>query len=214
MRTQVTPEATAHLQEAGVAVKPYEGLLEDVRALASAGSTILADPAKARPSCMVLDVSLDCSTLHETAEFSQWGFLSESRQRKVRMCLGSCVVITLSGQQTRALGANGPSGVLHLLPEDKRGCVSPGGACYFAICWGAACSGCVKSLTSFPQVSYAINRAGSEAAAAAKQSRKRSRDDGAGAPLRLHNAVVPHMTSAARITPTCLYGTEQPSACL
>lgn len=31
------------------------------------------------------------------------------------------------------------------------------------------------------QVSYAINQAGSEAAAAAKKSRKRSRDDGAGA---------------------------------
>lgn len=53
-RAQVTPEVAAHLKEAGVDVKPYEGLPEDVHALASSGSTIWADPAKARPGCACL----------------------------------------------------------------------------------------------------------------------------------------------------------------
>ncbi len=42
----------AHLEEAGVGVKPYEGLLEDVRALAASGATIWADPAKARAASL------------------------------------------------------------------------------------------------------------------------------------------------------------------
>ena len=44
--TKVTPEAAAHLEEAGVAVKPYAALLRDVRALAATGTKIWADPAK------------------------------------------------------------------------------------------------------------------------------------------------------------------------
>lgn len=45
----MTAEAAAHLEEAGVAVKPYAALLGDVRALAAAGTRIWADPAKVRP---------------------------------------------------------------------------------------------------------------------------------------------------------------------
>ncbi len=43
---QVTAEAAAHLEEAGVTVKPYNALLADVRSLAAAGTKIWADPAK------------------------------------------------------------------------------------------------------------------------------------------------------------------------
>ena len=45
----MTAEAAAHLEEAGVAVKPYAALLGDVRALAAAGTRIWADPAKVLP---------------------------------------------------------------------------------------------------------------------------------------------------------------------
>lgn len=45
----MTAEAAAHLEEAGVAVKPYAALLGDVRALAAGGTRIWADPAKACP---------------------------------------------------------------------------------------------------------------------------------------------------------------------
>ena len=38
----------AHLKEAGVDVKDYEAMLDDVRALAASGSTICIDPHKVR----------------------------------------------------------------------------------------------------------------------------------------------------------------------
>jgi len=48
MPAQVTPEVAKHLEAAGVAVKPYDVVLADVRALATAGVRIWADYAKAR----------------------------------------------------------------------------------------------------------------------------------------------------------------------
>ena len=43
---QVTPEVDAHLKEAGVDVKDYDVMLDDVRALAASGLTICIDPNK------------------------------------------------------------------------------------------------------------------------------------------------------------------------
>ncbi|KAL4428500.1 hypothetical protein ABPG75_002589 [Micractinium tetrahymenae] len=43
---KVTPEVAAHLQEAGVEVKPYASLMSDVKAMAAAGTTLWMDPAR------------------------------------------------------------------------------------------------------------------------------------------------------------------------
>ena len=48
---QVTPEVAAHLKEADVNVKGYDEMLDDVRLLASSGSTLWADPTKVRGRC-------------------------------------------------------------------------------------------------------------------------------------------------------------------
>ena len=44
----MTPEVGAHLKEAGVDVKDYDAMLDDVRALAAAGLSICIDPNKVR----------------------------------------------------------------------------------------------------------------------------------------------------------------------
>lgn len=44
--SQVTEEVAAHLKDGGVAVKPYEAMLDDVRTLASSGLKLWTDPAK------------------------------------------------------------------------------------------------------------------------------------------------------------------------
>lgn len=45
---QVTPEVQAHLEEAGVEIKPYDALLPDVKGLAASGKRIWTDPDKVR----------------------------------------------------------------------------------------------------------------------------------------------------------------------
>jgi hypothetical protein len=53
---KVTPEAAAQLAEAAVAVKPYDGMLGDVRSMAGAGVKIWMDPTKVRHLGMALCV--------------------------------------------------------------------------------------------------------------------------------------------------------------
>lgn len=43
---QVTKEVSAHLDEAGVAVRNYDAMLEDVSKMAADGLSLWADPAK------------------------------------------------------------------------------------------------------------------------------------------------------------------------
>ena len=58
MGAQVTPEVGAHLKEAGVDVKDYDAMLDDVRALAASGSSTCIDPNKVR--MMVPGASMVC----------------------------------------------------------------------------------------------------------------------------------------------------------
>ncbi len=44
---QVTEEVAAHLKEGGIAVKPYDAMLDDVRKAASSGMKLWTDPTKA-----------------------------------------------------------------------------------------------------------------------------------------------------------------------
>ena len=43
----MTEEVAAHLEEGGIAVKPYDAMLDDVRKAASSGKKLWTDPAKA-----------------------------------------------------------------------------------------------------------------------------------------------------------------------
>ena len=45
---QVSDEAAAHLKEAGVTVKPYAAVAEDIKTLAASGTKLWMDPAKVR----------------------------------------------------------------------------------------------------------------------------------------------------------------------
>lgn len=45
---QVIDAASEHLKASGVTVKPYEAVLDEVRALAGAGKKLWVDPAQAR----------------------------------------------------------------------------------------------------------------------------------------------------------------------
>ena len=44
----MSEEIAAHLEEAGVAVKPYSAVAEDIKAIAAAGTKLWMDPAKVR----------------------------------------------------------------------------------------------------------------------------------------------------------------------
>ncbi|KAK9789963.1 hypothetical protein WJX73_006444 [Symbiochloris irregularis] len=58
--SKVTPEVQAHLEEAGVEIKPYDALLSDVKSLAAAGKRIWTDPDKV--SFAVKTVALEGAT--------------------------------------------------------------------------------------------------------------------------------------------------------
>ena len=92
MPAQVTPEVAKHLEAAGVAVKPYDVVLADVRALATAGVRIWADYANRAPASAWLSAAVRRATAARSclsARRAVWSARAHGKQA-VLCARGAC----------------------------------------------------------------------------------------------------------------------------